>query len=150
MIMFFLSCTFCDFLKGAEVGKDKSVAVRNSVYQGDLSIVSGIPVEQTENRKVTIYLPSRHAMQSGTHNMRKWSLNFDTKQRWENPLMGWASTSDPLSNTEMKFSTREAAAAYCESHGWNYEIIEPTLQRTRPKSYGANFSWNKRTRTSTK
>ena len=34
--------------------------------------------------------------------------------------------------------------------GWNYEIQEPTLPKFRPKSYGANFSWNKRTRVSSK
>ena len=38
-----------------------------------------------------VYLPSRTAMQSGTHNMRRWRVDFDTKERWENPLMGWAS-----------------------------------------------------------
>ena len=30
-------------------------------------------------------------MQSGDFNTRLWSLEFDTQQRWENPLMGWAS-----------------------------------------------------------
>ena len=61
-------------------------------FQGELNTVAGIPLEQLQTRKATIFLPSRNNMQSGTHNMRKWTLSFDTQQRWENPLMGWAST----------------------------------------------------------
>ena len=53
--------------------------------------MAGVPLEQVRDRKAMIYLPSRTAMQSGTHNMRKWRIDFDTKERWENPLMGWAS-----------------------------------------------------------
>ncbi|XP_057308827.1 NADH dehydrogenase [ubiquinone] iron-sulfur protein 4, mitochondrial-like [Hydractinia symbiolongicarpus] len=130
--------------------KEKSLVDSDVSGKGGLNLLSGIPLEQSQDRKVTIFLPSRNTMQSGTHNMRKWTISFDTKQRWENPLMGWASTGDPLSNTQVKFGSREAAINYCETHGWQYEIQEPTLPTTRPKSYGSNFSWNKRTRTSTK
>jgi len=31
-------------------------------------------------------------MQSGTHNTKKWKVEWDTKERWENPLIGWASS----------------------------------------------------------
>ncbi|XP_066935853.1 NADH dehydrogenase [ubiquinone] iron-sulfur protein 4, mitochondrial-like [Clytia hemisphaerica] len=130
--------------------KENAVVSQESLNQGELNTVAGIPLEQLQTRKATIFLPSRNNMQSGTHNMRKWTLSFDTQQRWENPLMGWSSTADPLSNTQLKFGSREAAVAYCESHGWNYEIQEPTLPKVRSKSYGANFSWNKRTRISSK
>ena len=34
--------------------------------------------------------------------------------------------------------------------GWQYYVDERKEMRLRPKSYAANFSWNKRTRTSTK
>merc|ERR1712121_470015 len=66
--------------------KDKSVTHLESTHKGDLNLVSGIPIEQIKDRKVTISLPSRNAMQSGTHNMRKWTISFDTQERWENPL----------------------------------------------------------------
>ncbi len=36
--------------------------------------------------------PARTAMQSGIKNTQKWKMDFDTRERWENPLMGWAST----------------------------------------------------------
>merc|ERR1712002_359470 len=116
----------------------------------DLNVLAGIPLEQTKERKATIFLPTRSAMTSGSHNMRKWQLKFDNRQRWENPLMGWASSGDPLSNNVLEFGTRESAMAYCDSHGWKYEIKEPALPVKRAKSYASNFSWNKRTRTSSK
>ncbi|XP_065063288.1 NADH dehydrogenase [ubiquinone] iron-sulfur protein 4, mitochondrial-like [Rhopilema esculentum] len=68
---------------------------------------------------------------------------------------------DPLSNVELQFDTRESAIAYAEtqvnnflkfssSQGWKYKVDEPKRTSIKPKSYGANFSWNKRTRSSTK
>ena len=130
--------------------KDSDIIPAEAVTKGEMSLVSGIPDDQIQSRKATIYLPSQSAMQSGSHNMRKWKLDFDTKERWENPLMGWRSSGDALSNTHVEFKTREAAIAYCETHGWNYEVKEPTLPTPKVKSYGANFSWNKRTRVASK
>lgn len=89
-------------------------------------------------------------MQSGSYGTRRWMIEFDTKERWENPLMGWTSTADPLSNMKVDFESAEDAADFCFKNGWNY-YIEPKQMRTfKSKSYGANFSWNKKTRTSTK
>lgn len=116
----------------------------------NISCVTGVPEELVKNRKVRITVPARNAMQSGTYNTRSWRLEFDTQERWENPLMGWGSTADPLSNTELHFTTREAAIAYAETQGWNYQIDEPKPVKIKPKSYGSIFSWNKRTRGSTK
>lgn len=31
-------------------------------------------------------------MQSGTNNIGHWEMEFETRERWENPLMGWSST----------------------------------------------------------
>lgn len=30
-------------------------------------------------------------MQSGTNNIQRWEMEFETRERWENPLMGWSS-----------------------------------------------------------
>ncbi|MCP6336129.1 ETC complex I subunit, partial [Klebsiella pneumoniae] len=54
--------------------------------------VSGVPEEHTKGRRVRIFQPAKNAMQSGTNNTDKWQMEFDTRQRWENPLMGWTST----------------------------------------------------------
>lgn len=55
-----------------------------------------------------------------------------------------------MSNMKVQFSTKEDAIAYCEKNGWQWFVQEGTVKPMRPKSYGVNFSWNKRTRTSTK
>ena len=55
-----------------------------------MSDLSGIPGEQLA-RVARIFMPARNAMQSGTHNINHWKIEFETQERWENPLMGWAS-----------------------------------------------------------
>jgi len=57
-----------------------------------VSDVSGVPEEHITKRHVRIYMPAKHAAQSGTNQTHRWKLEFDTRDRWENPLMGWAST----------------------------------------------------------
>uniref|UniRef100_A0A4Y7NKZ6 NADH dehydrogenase [ubiquinone] iron-sulfur protein 4, mitochondrial n=1 Tax=Moina brachiata TaxID=675436 RepID=A0A4Y7NKZ6_9CRUS len=116
----------------------------------DLSATTGIPEEHLKTRYVRIWKPVRHAMQSGTNNTHKWKMEFDARERWENPLMGWSSSGDPLSNLQLSFGTKEEAIAFCEKYGWEYSVSEPVAKAQRVKSYGANFSWNKKTRTSTK
>ncbi|XP_069780438.1 NADH dehydrogenase [ubiquinone] iron-sulfur protein 4, mitochondrial [Narcine bancroftii] len=116
----------------------------------DISPITGVPEEHVKTRKVRIFVPARNAMQSGANNTKLWKIEFDTKERWENPLMGWASTADPLSNMLLAFASKEDAVTFVEKNGWSYEVEEKKIKVTRPKSYGANFSWNKRTRVSTK
>lgn len=50
------------------------------------------PVEHTTERFARIYIPAKNSMQSGTFGLRRWRIEFDHRQRWENPLMGWGST----------------------------------------------------------
>ncbi|CAI5787581.1 NADH dehydrogenase [ubiquinone] iron-sulfur protein 4, mitochondrial [Podarcis raffonei] len=116
----------------------------------DISPLTGVPEEHIKTRKVHIFVPARNAMQAGVNNTKKWKIEFDTRERWENPLMGWASSADPLSNVLMTFSTKEAAIAFAEKNGWSYDVQEQRIPKPKSKSYGANFSWNKRTRVSTK
>lgn len=63
--------------------------INNSQLQ--LAVISGVPEEQLKTRKVRIFSPTQNAMQSGSFNTRLWNLEYDTQDRWENPLMGWAS-----------------------------------------------------------
>lgn len=58
---------------------------------------------------------------------------------------------DPLSNMQVDFSSKEAAIEYCERNNWNWFVeAEAQPPKERVKNYGVNFSWNKRTRVSTK
>ncbi|EDM10379.1 NADH dehydrogenase (ubiquinone) Fe-S protein 4, 18kDa (NADH-coenzyme Q reductase), isoform CRA_a [Rattus norvegicus] len=116
----------------------------------DVTPLTGVPEEHIKTRKVRIFVPARNNMQSGVNNTKKWKMEFDTRERWENPLMGWASTADPLSNMVLTFSAKEDAVAFAEKHGWSYDVEGRKVPKPKSKSYGANFSWNKRTRVSTK
>lgn len=44
-----------------------------------------------KDRIATIYKPSKNSMQSGDKDTKKWKLEFNVTQKWENPLIGWAS-----------------------------------------------------------
>lgn len=113
--------------------------------------INGIPEEHVKERRVRIFIPSKNAMQSGTHNLQTWRIEFDNRERWENPLMGWSSTGDPLSNLNVEFNTKEEAIELCEKNGWRWFVTsEEKPKKERVKNYGVNFSWDKRTRVSTK
>lgn len=117
----------------------------------DMSPITGVPEEHVKPRRVRIYQPPKNAMQSGTSNIHHWEMEFDNRQRWENPLMGWASSGDPLSNMKVQFTKAEEAIEHCERHGWIWFLDVPKVEKSlKPKSYGINFSWNRRTRVSTK
>jgi hypothetical protein len=57
---------------------------------------------------------------------------------------------DPLSNLKVEFDTEDDAIAFCEKNGWKWFVQKQKEKELKPKSYGVNFSWNKRTRVSTK
>ncbi|RXN23509.1 NADH dehydrogenase [ubiquinone] iron-sulfur mitochondrial [Labeo rohita] len=89
----------------------------------DITTLTGVPEEHIKTRKVRIFVAARNAMQSGVKNTQKWKMDFDTRERWENPLMGWSSTADPLSNMVLTFSTKEDAVAFAEKNGNHLNIF---------------------------
>jgi len=116
----------------------------------DISSTTGVPEEHIKTRRVRIFRPAKNSMQSGTNNTHKWKMEFETRERWENPLMGWTSSGDPLSNLNIDFSNKDDAVAFCEKNGWPCFVEEPVDKKPKSKTYGANFSWSKKTRVSTK
>ncbi|GAB1605131.1 NADH dehydrogenase [ubiquinone] iron-sulfur protein 4, mitochondrial-like [Argonauta hians] len=127
--------------------QDVSILAEQTV---DISALNGVPEEQIKSRVARIYVPARNAMQSGSFGTRRWMIEFDTQERWENPLMGWCSTADPLSNIKLDFASPEDAMEYCEQNGWEYFVESKQVRTFKKKSYAANFSWDKRTRRSCK
>merc|ERR1711879_411437 len=118
-----------------------------------MEALTGVPDELLADRRVRIYKPSRNPMQSGVQNIKNWRIEFNVKERWETPAMGWGSTADPLSNVAgwLKFKTKEDAIAFCHRSGWNItEINEPNVAKPISRTYGDNFSWDKRTRVGNK
>ncbi len=78
-------------------------------------------------------------MQSGLGKLDKWILEFETKDPTKNPLMGWESSSDTLSEVKLEFSTKELAIEYAKKKKIDYEIIEPKKRKIVKKSYADNF-----------
>ena len=78
-------------------------------------------------------------MQSGLGKIDKWILEFETKDPTSNPLMGWESSSDTLTELRLEFSTKELAIDYAKKKKIDYEIIEPKKRKTIIKSYADNF-----------
>uniref|UniRef100_A0A8C6P482 NADH dehydrogenase [ubiquinone] iron-sulfur protein 4, mitochondrial n=1 Tax=Nothobranchius furzeri TaxID=105023 RepID=A0A8C6P482_NOTFU len=106
----------------------------------DITPLTGVPEEHIKTRKVHIFVPAKTAMQSGINNTKKWKMDFDTRERWENPLMGWASSADPLSNMVLSFSSKEDAIAFAEKNGWSYEVTEKRSSKQRRKPSGRESS----------
>ena len=78
-------------------------------------------------------------MQSGLAKSIKWILEYETKDPTKNPLMGWESSSDTLSELKLEFSSKENAINYAKKKRINYELIEPKKRKVVKKSYADNF-----------
>ncbi|KAJ1927521.1 ndufs4 NADH dehydrogenase Fe-S protein subunit [Tieghemiomyces parasiticus] len=107
-------------------------------------LTSSAPVE-LHDRMVRIYMPPKSAMQSGKHATRSWRLDFDIIEhgdRWENPLMGWASSADYMQALRMKFKTKEAAIEFAEKQGWSYYVQAPKERKFKPMVYADNFTYS--------
>lgn len=94
--------------------------------------------------KAKIYQPAKTAMQSGKAKTKHWVLEYgpDVKNAPE-PLMGWNS-GGTLEQIRLEFATKEAAIAYCEGRAIAHECTEPKKRTVKPKSYSANFAFNRR------
>jgi hypothetical protein len=78
-------------------------------------------------------------MQSGMAKDNKWILEFITKDPTKNPLMGWESSSDTLSELKLEFSSKELAINYAKKKKIDFELIEPKKRKIVKKSYAENF-----------
>ena len=89
--------------------------------------------------KAIIYIPNKSPMQSGNAKSSKWILEFKTKNPTKNPLMGWESSSDTLTELKLEFSTKELAINYAKKKKIDFDLIEPKKRKTVKKSYADNF-----------
>ena len=81
-------------------------------------------------------------MQSGRGKLKKWVLQFETKDPSTNPLMGWETSTDTLEEVILKFSTKEQAVEYAENNNISYTLVEPKKKEFVIKSYADNFLKN--------
>lgn len=102
--------------------------------------------EWLDERLVRITKPSKNVMQSGTAYTHNWKIEFNSEKRWEDWLMGWTSSADPVSNLTLNFPNKERAIEFCEKNKLQWFVDEQPERKVRRKSYADNFSWDKRTR----
>jgi len=93
-------------------------------------------------KKAKIYKPTKTAMQSGKRNTKNWILEFDTLDNGINPLMGWETSKDTMSEVKIEFNTKEQAINYAKKNNFNYYVIEPQKRKVIKKSYADNFLKN--------
>ncbi|KAI0247632.1 aspartic peptidase domain-containing protein [Lactifluus subvellereus] len=96
-------------------------------------IISGAPAELRQRI---------NTMQSGGAKGKRWRIDWDILPgggRWENPLMGWASSADYVQGTRLSFRSQEDAIHFAEKQGWDYYVQPPSPARIPPKNYAENF-----------
>ena len=90
-------------------------------------------------KKAKIYKPSKTAMQSGYRGTKNWILEFDTQNTGIDPLMGWETSRDTMSEIKLEFSSKEQAITYAKKNNIDFYIIEPQERKINKKSYAENF-----------
>jgi len=90
-------------------------------------------------KKAKIYIPTQSAMQSGKNKSKKWILEYNTHDTGVDPLMGWETSTDTMSEIKLEFSSKEFAINYAKKNNINYYVIEPQRRKIVKKSYTDNF-----------
>ena len=98
------------------------------------------PDHYKKMKKAKIYKPTKTVMQSGLGKNDKWIIEYVTKNPQINPLMGWESSTDTLSELKLEFSTKESAIDYAKRNKIIFEVIEPKQRKILKKSYSDNFT----------
>jgi NADH dehydrogenase (ubiquinone) Fe-S protein 4 len=47
----------------------------------------------------------KKSLQNGEKYAHQWQLTWKNGERWTNPLMGWTSSADPMSQVKVKLTT---------------------------------------------
>ena len=78
-------------------------------------------------------------MQSGFKKSNKWILEYYVKNGTLNPLMGWETSTDTLSEVRLEFLLKEDAINYAKKNNIDYDLVEPKKRKVVKKSYADNF-----------
>ncbi|KAJ4341305.1 ndufs4 NADH dehydrogenase Fe-S protein subunit [Ascochyta clinopodiicola] len=106
------------------------------------AVLSGAPVD-LQARQVRIYKPAKTATQSGNWTSEHWLMDWDVLakgHRWENPLMGWASSADFMNGQRIEFKSKQDAINFANKQGYEYFVQEPNVRKFVPKAYANNFT----------
>ena len=78
-------------------------------------------------------------MQSAESNTKNWLLEFDTLDTGINPLMGWETSQDTMSEVKLEFPSKKQAIDYAKKNNIDYYVVEPKRKKIIKKSYADNF-----------
>jgi hypothetical protein len=95
--------------------------------------------------KARIYKPARTAMQqSGQADGNPWVLEFIAeKPLFIDPLMGWTGMKDMTQEIQLSFPSQQEAEDYARHNGIAFEAKASEARVIKPKSYAANFAFNR-------
>jgi len=92
-----------------------------------------------------IYRPAKTAMQSGQGKAKFWVLEHEPgSARTTEPLMGYTSSRDMLSQVMLKFESKDEAVRYAERNGIAFRVLEPKETKRRTISYSENFNYDRK------
>jgi len=92
--------------------------------------------------QVTIYQPSKNAMQSGRGKTKSWVLEYEMQSaRTPESLMGWISSEDTMHQVRLSFDTSDAAVAFAQEKGWAYNLLPAQSKRVKPRNFSDNFKY---------
>ena len=90
-------------------------------------------------KKAKIYKPTKTSMQSCVGKTKKWVLEYIDDSISINPLMGWESSSNTLSELKLFFDTKDQAIEYANKNKIEFVLIENNQRSFVKKSYTDNF-----------
>ena len=90
-------------------------------------------------KKAKIYKPTKTSMQSGIGSTKKWVLEYIDESTSINPLMGWESSSNTLSELKLFFDSKDKAIDYANKNKIEFIVIENNQRTFVKKSYTDNF-----------
>ena len=90
-------------------------------------------------KKAKIYKPTKTSMQSGIGSTKKWVLEYIDESTSINPLMGWESSSNTLSELKLFFDSKKQAIEYANKNKVQFTVIENNQRTFVKKSYTDNF-----------
>ena len=81
------------------VGSGADLHVPNNI--AEIAALSGMPAEHS-SRTVLIGQRPLKSVQSGTAYAHQWQITWKNAERWNNPLMGWSSSADPMAQVKVR------------------------------------------------
>jgi hypothetical protein len=93
-----------------------------------------------------IYRPAKTASQSGKAKSDRWLLEYEPgAKRSIDPLMGYTSSGDMMSQVRLWFATQDEALDYAAKNGIAARVEEPKDATRRQVAYADNFKFDRKT-----